>query len=398
MAKHRPVQVLIKPASADCNLNCGYCFYLRKASLYPDAKVHRMAPDVQEEMIRQILLYGGDHPAFAYQGGEPTLMGLDYFKRSVEIQMERAARGTTISNSIQTNGILIDDHWAAFLAQYRFLVGLSLDGPAHVHDSYRIDRGGNPTHERVLGAARLMRDYGVEFNILSVISSYAAPRAKEIYHYHREQGFDWLQFIPAVEFDPATGKLADFSPAPDDYGRFMCDIFDEWKAEFKNGRPTVSVRLFDTLLSIYAGLGAPSCTFRHKCGIYLVVEHNGDCYACDFFVDPEWKLGNLMEQSMRAMLEGPRMREFADMKADLHPDCEACEWLRICHGGCTKDRMRSGAPGERGKDYFCESYKRIFEHTDATFRELAEIVRQERRQQKPAPKTGAAAKRKRKKR
>lgn len=378
MAKHRPVQVLIKPASADCNLACRYCFYLRKASLYPDAPVHRMAPDVQEEMIKQILRYGGEHPAFAYQGGEPTLMGLDYFKRSVQLQMRHAAPGATVSNSIQTNGILIDEEWAAFLAQYKFLVGLSLDGPAHIHDRYRVDRGGAPTHERVLRAARLMRDFGVEFNILSVISDYAASRAAEIYRYHREQGFDWLQFIPAVEFDPATGRLAQFSPGPLDYGRFMCQIFDEWRKDFVNGRPTVSVRLFDTLLALHAGMSPPSCTFRRKCGIYLVIEHNGDCYSCDFFVEPEWKLGNLMEQSLRTMLEGDRQRAFADMKADLPPECEACDWLWLCRGGCTKDRMRSGAPGERGRDYFCQSYQMIFKHTAPVFKELAQVVRAER--------------------
>ncbi len=380
--KHKPVQVLIKPASADCNLDCKYCFYLKKAGLYPDSKVHRMQPDVQEEMVRQLLRYGGPQPAFAYQGGEPTLMGLDYFRRSVELQMHYG-KGQTVANSIQTNGILIDEEWAMFLAQYRFLVGLSLDGPADIHDRFRIDKGGQPTHARVLQAAKTMNDFGVEFNILSVVTKYSTGRAREIYQYYRSLGCDWLQFIPAVEFDPETGELAEWSPSGEDFGQFMCDIFDCWREDFAGGRPRVSVRLFDTLLAIHAGMPSPSCSFRQKCGIYVVVEHNGDVYSCDFFVEPEWKLGNLMQNSLRTLLEGKRQREFANLKADLPDDCRACEWLWLCHGGCTKDRMRSGRPGELGKDYFCEGYKQIFEHTSETFQNLAKIVKAEQAANQP---------------
>lgn len=378
MAKqHRPVQVLVKPTSADCNLNCSYCFYLKKASLYPGTKVHRMAPDVQEEMIRQILRYGGPTPAFAYQGGEPTLMGLDYFQRSVDLQMQHG-HGQSVANSIQTNGILIDEKWAAFLAQYQFLVGLSMDGPPDLHNRYRVDRGGRPTHDRVLRAYKTMREYEVEFNILSVISRHSQGRAREIYQYYRELGSDWLQFIPAVEFNAKTGKLSDFSPEPKAYGEYMCEIFDEWKKEFKDGRPMVSVRLFDTLLALHCGISPPSCTFRRKCGTYVVIEHNGDVYSCDFFVEPKWKLGNLMEHSLRTLMESPRQREFADLKSDLPQACLECKWVQFCNGGCTKDRMRSGIEGEIGMDYFCDSYKMIFEHTYDTFQELKKIVMEER--------------------
>jgi uncharacterized protein len=378
MAKRRrPVQVLIKPASADCNLSCRYCFYLRKADLYPETKVHRMPPDVQEEMVRQIMRDGGRTPGFAYQGGEPTLMGLDYFRRSVELQM-RFGANQQVANSIQTNGLLIDDEWSAFLAQYRFLVGLSLDGPAHVHDRYRLDRGGNPSHARVERAYRVMVDHGVDVNILSVINDYSSARPREIYRYCRGLGCRWMQFIPAVEFDPETGLLAEFSPRPDAYGEFMCEIFDEWEKEFRDSRPTVSVRLFDTLLALHCGMSPPMCTFRPRCGNYVVIEHNGDVYSCDFFVEPEWKLGNLMERSLRTLLESPRQREFGALKADLPDACLACEWRRFCHGGCTKDRMRSGKMGERGVDYFCGSYKRIFEHTRSTMEDLKKTVMAER--------------------
>lgn len=395
--KHRPVQVLVKPASADCNLNCHYCFYLKKTSLYPDAKVHRMPPDVQEEMTRQILRYGGETPAFAYQGGEPTLMGLDFFKRSVELQMKHG-KGQSVANSIQTNGILIDEEWSDFLRDYSFLVGLSLDGPAHVHDHYRLDRGGNPSHDRVLRALLTMRKRQVDYNILSVVSSYSATRAREIYQYYRSLGCDWLQFIPAVEFDPMSGKLADFSPGPKAYGQFMCGIFDEWKKDFRDGRPMVSVRLFDTLLAMYCGMSPPSCSFRKRCGIYVVIEHNGDVYSCDFFVEPKWKLGNLMENSLRTLIESPRQREFGALKADLPPDCVDCDWLWLCNGGCTKDRMRSKAMGEMGVDYFCDSWKMIFEHTRPTFEELKKIVLAERGWTDKGPRNGDGPQKKKTKR
>jgi len=384
MAKHRPVQVLIKPASADCNLACRYCFYLPKAELYPETRIHRMPPDVHEEMIRQILRYGGDQPAFAYQGGEPTLMGLDYFRRAVDLQQTHGKPGQTICNSVQTNGILIDEEWGAFLSRYKFLVGLSLDGPAHVHDHYRLDLGGRPTHARVARAAQTLRECDAAFNVLAVVTRYAAAFATEIYAYFRENGWDYLQFIPAVEVDRATGRLADFSVPPLDYGRFMCKIFDHWKQDFRDGRPTVSIRLFDTLLGLYCNLSPPSCTFRRTCGIYVVIEYNGDVYSCDFFVEPHWKLGNLMHQSLRALLEGPRQREFGALKAQTPERCAECPWLPLCRGGCLKDRARSqdGADApfakEFGLDYFCEANRMIFQHTQSTFLELKRIYEADR--------------------
>jgi uncharacterized protein len=329
-------------------------------------------------MIRQIFLYGGEQPAFAYQGGEPTLMGLDWFRRAVELQQRFGKPGQTVCNSIQTNGLLIDDAWAAFLAQYRFLVGLSIDGPPHVHDRYRRDLGGGATHERALRAARLMNDYGVAYNVLAVANAYSSAHAREIYRYFRANGWDYMQFIPAVEFDAATGALAEFSVRPEDYGRFMCEIFDEWVKDFRDGRPTVSVRLFDSLLALYCNQSPPACTFRRSCGIYVVIEWNGDVYACDFFVEPRWRLGNLMGQSLRAMLEGARQREFGALKTRLPAECKQCRWLSLCFGGCTKDRMRSGKPGEMGRDYLCEAGKTIFEHTRAVFLELKNIYEADR--------------------
>ncbi|HNY28792.1 MAG TPA: anaerobic sulfatase maturase [Candidatus Sumerlaeota bacterium] len=374
---HRPVQVLIKPASADCNLACEYCFYCEKRALYPNTSTPRMAPDVQEEMIKQILRYGGDSPVFAYQGGEPTLMGLDYFKRSVALQM-RHGQGQNVANSIQTNGLLLDEAWCEFLTSYRFLVGLSLDGPADLHDQYRRDRGGHPSHARVEQATRLMREFETEFNILTVVTAHSLPRARELYAYFRELGCQWLQFIPAVEFDPATGRLADFSPDPIAYGHFLCDLFDAWRQDFRNGRPTTSVRLFDTLLGLYCGGSSPAnCSFRQQCGHYVVIEHNGDVYACDFFVEPRWKLGNLMRHSLRTLAESALQREFGRQKTRLPESCGGCEWLFLCHGGCPKDRQRSGAPGQMGVDYFCEAHKMFFAYSKPVFEDLKRQVRAE---------------------
>lgn len=396
MAKtHRPVQVLIKPASADCNLDCKYCFYLKKASLYPETKVHRMSHEVQEQLVRQMMRYGGPQPGFSFQGGEPTLMGLDWYKRLVALQEEYAAPGMAVSNALQTNGILLDDAWCDFLARYKFLVGLSLDGPPELHDAHRLDRGARPTHERVRAAAELMRGYGVEFNILCVVSAHSAGRGREVYQYIRSLGVDYMQFIPTVEFGP-DGSLAPWSVDPLDYGRFICDVHDAWLEDWRNGRPTTSVRLFETILHAYVGLATPSCIFRKRCGIYVVVEHNGDVYSCDFFVEPEWKLGNLTEHNLRTLLEGPRQKEFGDLKMDLPQKCQECAWRWVCNGGCTKDRMRSGLPGERGLDYFCEGYLMIFEHTRGTFEKLARVVQAEN-PELAARASGAPSRKKKKK-
>ncbi|MBI1388042.1 MAG: anaerobic sulfatase maturase [bacterium] len=368
----KPLQsVLIKPTGADCNLDCVYCFYLEKAELYPNAKVHRMSVEVLEEMVRQIMNDGGQQVSFGWQGGEPTMMGVDFFRKAVEFQQKYGRRGQVVGNGLQTNGLLINEEWCEFLREYQFLVGLSLDGPEHIHDKYRFTKGGRPSWERVRESGRLMLDRGVAVNALVVVNDYSCNYADEIYDFHKDMGFEFMQFIPCVELDHAdSSRAASWSVSAEQYGRFLCDIFDRWKADFRDGKPTTSVRWIDSVFHTYVGMQPPECTLLQECGCYVVVEHNGDIYSCDFFVEPEWKLGNLTEGRIIEMLNSERQQEFGVWKSKLPPECPECQWLTHCWGGCTKDRLRD--PHDRGSNHFCQSYIMFFEHADAELRRLAD--------------------------
>ncbi len=381
MVQLKPLNsVLVKPAGADCNVACEYCFYLDKRGLYPKRKVHRMSPQILEELVRQLMQTGESPVSFSWQGGEPTLMGLDFFRKAVAFEQKYGHDGQAVGNGFQTNGLLINEEWCQFLSEYRFLVGLSLDGPQHVHDHYRRDKAGRPTWERAMKAAELMAHHGVAYNILAVVNDYSAQFPREVYSFLTQQAFTantqekFLQFIPIVESDPETGRAAAFSVSGEAYGKFLCEVLDYWLADFRDGWPTVSIRLFETVLHSYVGLRAPECTSMEECGCYVVVEHNGDVYSCDFFVEPRWKLGNLMQGSLVDMLNSPRQREFGRMKTGLPHPCRDCGWRNICRGGCTKDRVRDRA--DNGLSHFCISHKMFFEHADAQFRRLAERWRQ----------------------
>ena len=368
----KPLQsVLVKPTGADCNLDCVYCFYLEKAALYPETKVHRMSVDVLEEMVRQIMSDGGQQVSFGWQGGEPTMMGVDFFRKAVEFQQKYGRRGQVVGNGLQTNGLLINKEWCDFLKEYQFLVGLSLDGPAHIHDKYRFTKGGRPSWEKVSESARLMLDSGVAVNALIVVNDYSCHYAEEIYQFHKEMGFEFMQFIPCVEGDPNDpAQAASWSVTAEQYGQFLCDIFDLWKLDFVDGKPTTSVRWIDSVFHTYVNMPPPECTLLEECGCYVVVEHNGDIYSCDFFVEPEWKLGNLTEGRIIEMLNSDRQTEFGLWKKELPPECPECQWLTHCYGGCTKDRLRD--PGDTGSNHFCRSYIMFFEHADAELRRLAD--------------------------
>lgn len=377
----KPLQsLLIKPTGADCNLDCTYCFYLEKAELYPESHVHRMSIPVLEEMIRQVMRDGGESISIGWQGGEPTMMGLDFFRKAVEFEQRYGRPGQSVGNGIQTNGLLIDDDWCHFFNQYSFLVGLSLDGPEHIHDKYRFTKGGRPSWKKVSDSAKRLLDKGVAVNALIVVNDYSAQFAQEIYQYHKDMGFEFMQFIPCVETDfQDTGKAAPFSVTATQYGEFLCAIFDEWKNDFQHGKPTTSVRWIDSVFHTYVDMAPPECTLLQECGCYVVVEHNGDIYSCDFFVEPEWKLGNLMDGRILEMLNAPRQKDFGVMKADLPPECPECEWLTHCYGGCTKDRLRD--PADSGSNHFCESYKMFFAHADEDLRRLAEEWKANQRQE-----------------
>ncbi len=361
--------LLVKPAGPDCNLECEYCFYLDRGEHVPPAPAHRMGESVLEEMIRQALSGREQHVAFVWQGGEPTLMGLPFYERVVEYQRQYGT-GKIVSNALQTNGVLLDEAWAEFLREYRFLVGLSIDGPEHVHDHYRRFKGGQPSWSRVVNNARMLREHGVEVNAISVVTENSAHFANEIYQFHKTIGLTDMQFIPCVETDPIDpSRAAPYSVSADEYGKFLVRLFDLWQADFDGPIATTSIRFFDSVFHSYVGLGAPECTLMQTCGVYVVVEHNGDVFACDFYADPEWKLGNVMTGSLSAMLNAPLQQKFGEKKAALPEQCLQCEWLRTCRGGCPKDRMRD--PRDKGMCHFCESYKMFFEHADRSLRNLA---------------------------
>ena len=372
--------VLVKPYGADCNLDCLYCFYLEKAALYPEMPKHRMSVAVMEEMVKQVMQSGGPFVSFGWQGGEPTLLGVDFYRRAVEAQQRYGRDGQTVGNGFQTNGLLISDEWCALFNRYSFLVGLSLDGPAHVHDHYRLTKGGGPSWERVMLAARRLMDRGVAVNALVVVNNYSANYSREIYEFLRDLGFEFMQFIPCVERDPRDPtRAAPFSVSAEAYGRFLCEVFDCWKEDFREGKPRISVRYFDSVFHTYVNLPPPECTLLEECGCYVVVEHNGDIYSCDFFVEGDWKLGNLMEGRIIDFLNSPQQKKFGCLKANLPPECPECPWLKHCWGGCTKDRLRD--PADQGSNHFCQSYKMFFAHADADLRRLAQEWLEEQRRE-----------------
>jgi uncharacterized protein len=363
--------VLIKPAGPDCNMACAYCFYREKDVLFEGVPVHRMSEAVLEETMRQLLGQPISSISIGWQGGEPTLMGRPFFEKAVELQA-RFGRGKTVGNGLQTNGLLLDKPWADFLRRYQFLVGLSLDGPEDVHDRYRRLAGGRPSWRKVVDAAKLLLDAGVAVNALTVVNDLTAGRAREIYEFHRGLGLVHMQFIPCVETDPARpGSAAPFAASGEAFGRFLAEVFDLWLADFREGAPTTFVRFFDSVFYRYVGLEPPECDLAAACGTYLVVEHNGDVFACDFFVEPEWKLGNVMDGRLVHMLNSARQSRFGARKADLPSACAGCEWLALCRGGCPKDRLRD--PSDAGLNHFCAGFKIFFEHADARLKQLAAI-------------------------
>ncbi len=377
----RARSLLIKPASGDCNLHCAYCFYHeRPTDPYRQAHGRRMSAAVLDALIRQGMALDRRQATFGWQGGEPTLAGLDFFRQAVVAQQRHGAAGQAVSNGIQTNGLLLTPAWAQFLARYNFLVGVSLDGAAAYHDRYRTTAGGEGTHARVLGALRMLQHYGVEYNILAVVNRVTADHGPEIYDDLLSQGHQYLQFIPCVEVDPATGRPTDFSVGPEQFGDFLCALFDRW---YNGGQPEASVRDFDALLAGYLGEEPPLCPYQAECGGYLVVEYNGDVYPCDFFVQEPLRLGNIMDAppadapASATMLEtlfgGEGLRRFAQAKAVPRPECAACPWQWLCRQGCPRFVGVAGGAGH----YLCRAYQRFFAHSESGFLALRDAIRAE---------------------
>lgn len=361
--------VLVKPAGPDCNLACAYCFYLQKSALFENS-VHRMPDEVLKEMVKQAMQSGGDQISFGWQGGEPTLMGIEFFDRAVQYQQRFGRPGQVVGNGLQTNGILIDSEWADFLHNRRFLVGLSLDGPRHVHDKYRRTKNDKSCWDSVVRARDIMLERDVEVNALVVVNDYSVHYAEEIYQYHKENGLHFMQFIPCVEPDPIDkNRAAPFSVDGALFGKFLCKIFDLWTGDFRYGQPTTSVRFFDSVFYSYVDMQPPECTLLEECGIYVVVEHNGNVYSCDFFVDPDWLLGNVLQDQLPNLLNSSKQNAFGRIKSTLPEICKSCKWLPYCRGGCPKDRISD--PGDKGENHFCQAYKMFFEHADEKLRALA---------------------------
>lgn len=380
------IGVLVKPAGPDCNLGCTYCFYRPKAALYPDSPLHRMSDEVLQEFLRQYMAMSGPQVSFGWQGGEPTLMGLGFFEKVIEYQQKYGRSGQVVSNGLQTNGILLDEAWCEFLIRYKWLVGLSIDGPPDIHDHFRIYPSGARTHADVLQTLARLRAGGVEYNAMVMVTPANVDKAEVVFDYLTgELGFEYLQFIPLLEKDPATGRPAAFSVDPDAYGEFLCRLFDRWAA---GGGVKHHVRMFDDLLFICAGMESPSCVTRSWCGSYVVVEHNGDVYCCDFFVEPGYLLGNLMRTPLTEIVRSPRFEAFARRKSDLSPKCRTCRWLRMCWGDCPKYRL-AWSESHAVPSYFCRSYQRLLEHAyptlDRMVREIMARRRQEEQRARPAP-------------
>lgn len=412
----RSFHVMAKPIGPLCNLDCTYCFYLEKEKLFPAGENYRMNDEVLETFVRKYIQ--GQHAPeiqFAWQGGEPTLMGLDFFRKVVALQ-RRHAGGRTVHNAFQTNGTNLDDEWCRFFAQERFLVGLSLDGPEPIHNRYRNDRGGKGSFDRVMAGLDVLKRWRVEFNTLTCVTRQSPDEAEEIYRFLKQQGVAFMQFIPIVERagDRAAhaiglelavppdlraaggnpGTMMPWSVSSEGFGIFLCKVFDEWiKADV--GR--VFVNIFDVALSAWCGMEPGLCTFAKRCGQAVALEHDGGVYSCDHYVYPTYFLGNVLDQSLEEMVYSPAQVKFGNDKQDALPRyCRECEFLFACNGECPKHRFLETPDGEPGLNYLCAGYKRFFSHIDPAMRQMAALVASGRpateiMDAKPASKNGPAA-------
>ena len=378
----RSFHIMLKPRGAICNLDCAYCYFLSKETLYPDSRF-RMAHSLLEEYTRQYMeAQQVPEVTFAWQGGEPTLMGLDFFRLAVELQQKYRRAGMTIHNAMQTNGVLLDDEWGRFFHENNFLIGISLDGPEKLHDAYRVDKGGNPTFERVMNGVHLLKKHSVEFNILTTVHAANANYPQDVYRFLRDEvGSQFMQFIPIVELDNETGfqegeNVTERSITAQQYGDFLVAIFDEW---VRRDVGQVFVQIFDVALTAWFGQRPGLCIFEETCGTAMAMEHNGDLFSCDHFVEPRHKLGNIQEITLIEMAGSQQQIEFGQAKRDGLPQyCRACEVRFVCNGGCPKNRIIHTPDGEPGLNYLCAGYKAFFTHIDRPMRLMAAELRAER--------------------
>lgn len=370
----KPLYVMLKPAGAHCNLACKYCYYLEKNKLYPTAQRHLMSDEMLEQFTREYIeAQTMNQVLFTWHGGEPLLRSIDFYRKALSLQ-QKYAGGRRIDNVIQTNGTLLTDEWCEFFAQNHWLVGISIDGPQPDHDHYRLTAAGKPSWQKVMQGIKLLKKYGVEWNAMAVVNAYNANHPLEFYRFFKENGCQFLQFTPIVErltrhedgrtlaslADKDEISLSEASVAPEQWGYFLCAIFDEW---VRKDVGKIFVEIFDCTLANWMGISPGICAYSKECGHAGVMEHNGDVYSCDHFVFPEYKLGNIRDQSLIDMLYGEQQQEFSRLKhSSLPRQCKECDMEFACHGECPKNRFMKDKYGDSGLNYLCPGYYHYYQH------------------------------------
>ena len=370
----KPLYVMLKPAGAQCNLACKYCYYLEKNKLYPTAQRHLMSDEMLEQFTREYIeAQTMNQVLFTWHGGEPLLRSIDFYRKALSLQ-QKYAGGRRIDNVIQTNGTLLTDEWCEFFAQNHWLVGISIDGPQPYHDHYRLTAAGKPSWKKVMQGIKLLKKHGVEWNAMAVVNAYNANHPLEFYRFFKENGCQFLQFTPIVERltrhedDRTLASLADkdeislseASVAPEQWGYFLCAIFDEW---VRKDVGKIFVEIFDCTLANWMGISPGICAYSKECGHAGVMEHNGDVYSCDHFVFPEYKLGNIRDHSLIDMLYGEQQQEFSRLKhSSLPRQCKECDMEFACHGECPKNRFMKDQYGDSGLNYLCPGYYHYYQH------------------------------------
>lgn len=370
----KPLYVMLKPAGAHCNLACKYCYYLEKNKLYPTAQRHLMSDEMLEQFTREYIeAQTMNQVLFTWHGGEPLLRSIDFYRKALSLQ-QKYAGGRRIDNVIQTNGTLLTDEWCEFFAQNHWLVGISIDGPQPDHDHYRLTAAGKPSWQKVMQGIKLLKKHGVEWNAMAVVNAYNANHPLEFYRFFKENGCQFLQFTPIVErqtrhedgrtlaslADKNEISLSEASVAPEQWGYFLCAIFDEW---VRKDVGKIFVEIFDCTLANWMGISPGICAYSKECGHAGVMEHNGDVYSCDHFVFPEYKLGNIRDHSLIDMLYGEQQQEFSRLKhSSLPRQCKECDMEFACHGECPKNRFMKDKYGDSGLNYLCPGYYHYYQH------------------------------------
>ncbi len=370
----KPLYVMLKPAGAHCNLACKYCYYLEKNKLYPTAQRHLMSDEMLEQFTRKYIeAQTMNQVLFTWHGGEPLLRSIDFYRKALSLQ-QKYAGGRRIDNVIQTNGTLLTDEWCEFFAQNHWLVGISIDGPQPDHDHYRLTAAGKPSWKKVMQGIKLLKKHGVEWNAMAVVNAYNANHPLEFYRFFKENGCQFLQFTPIVErltrhedgrtlaslADKDEISLSEASVTPEQWGYFLCAIFDEW---VRKDVGKIFVEIFDCTLANWMGISPGICAYSKECGHAGVMEHNGDVYSCDHFVFPEYKLGNIRDHSLIDMLYGEQQQEFSRLKhSSLPRQCKECDMEFACHGECPKNRFMKDKYGDSGLNYLCPGYYHYYQH------------------------------------